>query len=66
MSKIESMTGFASARGALGSHSWSWDLRSVNAKGLDLRLRVPDWIAGLEADLLVVPAHGPVDAPGQL
>ena len=51
MSKIESMTGFASARGALGLHSWSWDLRSVNAKGLDLRLRVPDWIDGLEADL---------------
>ena len=28
---------------------WSWDIRSVNGKGLDLRLRVPDWIDGLEA-----------------
>lgn len=46
-----SMTGFASGQGASGSYSWTWDLRSVNAKGLDLRLRVPDWIPGLEADL---------------
>ena len=30
---------------------WTWDLRSVNGKGLDVRLRVPDWIEGLEAAL---------------
>ena len=48
---MQSMTGFASASGALGPHSWAWDLRSVNGKGLDLRLRVPDWIDGLEAAL---------------
>lgn len=46
-----SMTGFASGQGAAGSYSWTWDLRSVNAKGLDLRLRVPDWVPGLEAEL---------------
>ncbi|WP_136635627.1 YicC/YloC family endoribonuclease [Pseudooceanicola onchidii] len=46
-----SMTGFASGQGATGSYSWTWDLRSVNAKGLDLRLRVPDWVPGLEPDL---------------
>ena len=46
-----SMTGFASLQGAEGAHSWTWDLRSVNAKGLDLRLRVPDWLPGLEAAL---------------
>ncbi|KAA0921192.1 YicC family protein [Aquicoccus porphyridii] len=45
------MTGFASAKGQSGAHGWAWELRSVNAKGLDLRLRVPDWIAGLEAGL---------------
>jgi uncharacterized protein (TIGR00255 family) len=45
------MTGFASATGSLPPHSWSWDLRSVNGKGQDLRLRVPDWITGLEAGL---------------
>ncbi len=43
-----SMTGFASGRGELPGVSWVWDLRSVNGKGLDLRLRVPDWIEGLE------------------
>lgn len=48
---IRSMTGFASARGEKAPFSWSWDLRSVNAKGLDLRLRVPDWLDGLEAAL---------------
>ena len=48
---ISSMTGFASARGELPPFSWAWELRSVNAKGLDLRLRVPDWLDGLEAAL---------------
>lgn len=43
-----SMTGFATRRGAHGPYVWVWDLRSVNGKGLDLRLRVPDWIDGLE------------------
>ena len=44
-----SMTGFAARRGAGAGYGWAWDLRSVNGKGLDLRLRVPDWIDGLEA-----------------
>ncbi|MDA0963282.1 MAG: YicC family protein [Proteobacteria bacterium] len=48
---IRSMTGFASATGARAPFSWAWDLRSVNGRGLDLRLRVPDWIEGLEAGL---------------
>lgn len=43
-----SMTGFASLKGHLGQWSWSWDIRSVNARGLDIRLRLPDWIDGLE------------------
>ncbi|WP_322865867.1 YicC/YloC family endoribonuclease [Aquicoccus sp. G2-2] len=46
-----SMTGFAAAKGQEGGFNWSWELRSVNSKGLDLRLRVPDWITGLEAGL---------------
>lgn len=48
---IRSMTGFASGQGGLDTHNWSWEIRSVNAKGLDLRLRVPDWLIGLEAHL---------------
>jgi uncharacterized protein (TIGR00255 family) len=48
---IRSMTGFASAKGELGAYRWGWELRSVNGKGLDMRLRVPDWLNGLEAAL---------------
>ena len=46
-----SMTGFAAAKGQGAGLSWTWDIRSVNGKGLDLRLRVPDWIDGLELAL---------------
>jgi uncharacterized protein (TIGR00255 family) len=42
------MTGFAARKGQGAGHGWTWDLRSVNGKGLDLRLRLPDWIDGLE------------------
>lgn len=46
-----SMTGFAAGRGAGAGHVWLWDIRSVNGKGLDLRLRVPEWVDGLEGAL---------------
>jgi uncharacterized protein (TIGR00255 family) len=46
---ICSMTAFASLSGAARGHQWTWDLRSVNARGLDLRLRLPDGLPGLEA-----------------
>ncbi|WP_149139564.1 YicC/YloC family endoribonuclease [Gemmobacter caeruleus] len=46
-----SMTGFAAGKGQGPGASWVWDLRAVNGKGLDLRLRVPDWIDGLELAL---------------
>ncbi|MEQ9242130.1 YicC/YloC family endoribonuclease [Roseovarius indicus] len=45
------MTAFAAAKGAQDGFSWTWEMRSVNGKGLDLRLRVPDWVDGLEAGL---------------
>ncbi|QFS82996.1 hypothetical protein FIU97_09300 [Roseivivax sp. THAF40] len=47
----QSMTGFAALEGAGHGFGWSWDIRSVNGKGLDLRMRVPDWIDGLEPAL---------------
>lgn len=43
-----SMTGFSNASGALGPWRWTWDIRAVNARGLDVRTRLPDWIEGLE------------------
>jgi uncharacterized protein (TIGR00255 family) len=45
---VVSMTGFATRRGSGLGYDWSWDIRSVNGKGFDLRLRLPDWIEGLE------------------
>jgi uncharacterized protein (TIGR00255 family) len=38
---LSSMTGFARGHGVSGSYAWAWELKSVNAKGLELRLRVP-------------------------
>ena len=38
---LSSMTGFARGHGVNGTYSWAWELKSVNAKGLDLRLRLP-------------------------
>lgn len=43
------MTGFASRTGEGEGLSWAWEARSVNGKGLDLRLRLPEGIEGLEA-----------------
>ncbi|MDQ2065624.1 YicC/YloC family endoribonuclease [Xinfangfangia sp. CPCC 101601] len=51
VSSTVSMTGFAARRGAALGFAWAWDIRSVNGKGLELRLRVPDWVDGLEASL---------------
>lgn len=38
---IESMTGFARAAGTSGIHAWAWEIRSVNGRGLDARVKVP-------------------------
>jgi uncharacterized protein (TIGR00255 family) len=42
------MTGFARAQGRQGARGWTWELRSVNARGLDLRLRLPPGSEALE------------------
>lgn len=38
---LSSMTGFARADGVAAAYAWAWELKSVNAKGIDLRLRLP-------------------------
>lgn len=45
---IQSMTAFASQTGISGSTSWVWEMRGVNARGLDVRVRVPDGLGGVE------------------
>ncbi|MEA2882025.1 MAG: hypothetical protein QOH32_1281 [Bradyrhizobium sp.] len=38
---LSSMTGFARSHGTSGPYAFEWELKSVNAKGFDLRLRLP-------------------------
>ena len=38
---LSSMTGFARGHGVTGGYVWAWELKSVNAKGLDFKLRLP-------------------------
>lgn len=45
---LASMTAFSAHSHTAHGYNWTWDLRGVNAKGLDIRLRLPDWIDGLE------------------
>lgn len=43
---LSSMTGFGRAQGQFENHTWVWEIRSVNGKGLDVRMRIPP---GLDA-----------------
>jgi uncharacterized protein (TIGR00255 family) len=42
------MTGFARAEGAAAGISWTWEMKSVNGKSLDLRLRLAPGFDALE------------------
>lgn len=43
---LTSMTAFAREAGHFGATRWAWEVKTVNGRGLDIRLRVPP---GLEA-----------------
>ncbi len=47
---VNSMTGFARAAGSSGAWRWAFEVKSVNAKGLDLRLRMPPPFDRVEAE----------------
>jgi len=38
---LSSMTGFSRGHGVAGAYAWAWEIKSVNAKGLDVKLRLP-------------------------
>lgn len=38
---LSSMTGFSRSQGTSGPYAFEWELKSVNAKGFDLRMRLP-------------------------
>ncbi|MBM1174055.1 YicC/YloC family endoribonuclease [Microvirga arabica] len=43
---IASMTGFAREAGVTGAYQWAWELKTVNGRGLEVRVRTP---SGLDA-----------------
>jgi uncharacterized protein (TIGR00255 family) len=47
---IRSMTGFARSQGQATGAVWAWELKTVNAKGFDLRLRLPPGFDAVEAE----------------
>jgi uncharacterized protein (TIGR00255 family) len=49
--QLASMTGFGRAQGEVEAIAWIWELRSVNGRGLDVKLRLPSGLEGLEAGL---------------
>ncbi len=48
---VASMTGFARAQGEAHGISWAWEVKSVNGRGLDLRLRLGAGFDALEPEL---------------
>ena len=48
---LSSMTGFARAADEAEGVSWLWEIRSVNGRGLDVRLRLPNGFEALEPAL---------------
>ena len=46
---IGSMTGFAESQGSRDGAHWRWEAKSVNGRGLDLRMRLPPGFDGIEA-----------------
>ena len=45
---LSSMTGYASAAGGDGEYRWTWEIKSVNGRGLDIRCRLPPTMESLE------------------
>ncbi len=45
---LHSMTGFARTAGEADAFTWQWEIRSVNGRGLDVRLRLPGGFEALE------------------
>lgn len=48
---MKSMTGFAALDGMVDGTGWRWEMRSVNARGLDLKIRLPAGFDALDADI---------------
>lgn len=51
MSKLQSMTGYSSATTTANNRRMTCEMRSVNGKNLDIRLRLPNGFEPLEAEI---------------
>ena len=51
MSDLSGMTGFGRAAGEAAWGSWSWEAKSVNGRGLDIRINIPSGFEGLDQTL---------------
>ena len=51
MKSLSGMTGFARVSGSHEEISWSWEVRSVNGKSLDARLRLPSDLSALDGPI---------------
>lgn len=54
---ISSMTGFARASGGAHGLFWQWEIKSVNGKALDVRLRLPPGFEALEGPVRAAAAQ---------
>lgn len=54
---VSSMTGFARAAGGKDAYAWTWEVKSVNSRGLDLRCRLQGGLDGLEATVRATAAR---------
>jgi len=48
---LKSMTGFARCDGGFGATDWHWEIRTLNSRGLDIRLRLPHGFEAIEAPI---------------
>ena len=48
---LSSMTGFGAESGECDGQSWHFDVKSVNGRGLDIRLHLPSGASALEGDI---------------
>src|ERR1700733_15638011 len=55
---LSSMTGLPRGHGVSGSYTWAWEIKSVNGKGLDLRLRLPSGWDSIEVQVRARAAEG--------
>lgn len=48
---LSSMTGFTRRGGEQAPFKWNWEIKSVNNKGLEVRIKLPGFLDGFDLDL---------------